>query len=220
MTRTHRFSIAAVAALLIMFAVHAATDTDSFTYSDAAADISADWVDIQDTSFMSAGGLGVSSNQLYESANDELRGSAFVGTAFGGAQLTQIIWVSGAGLVNVFVRQSGDAATFDGYLCQFADTGDVAILRVDDGVESAALTSGTYTPGLPDELRCEANGSSIAAYVDDVLEASTTDGMYATGRPAIAIFDNVARFDDFEAGDLSTGLTIMRRRLEINRGNR
>ncbi len=130
------------------------------------------------------------------------------------SQATLTGWKNGTPYHNahVSVRLSGDPATLTGY-AGMVDSGNVAIIGKWTAGVFKVLKSVSYTVGVGNILRLEAQGTTLRFYVNNVLRVSTTDASYASGRPGLAIFISAGgtldqvQLDNFSANSLTTADT-------------
>jgi hypothetical protein len=67
---------------------------------------------------------------------------------------------------------------------------------------------GTYSGiAVDDVIRLEAEGTTLRAYINDVLEATVTDSDLSSGSPGVASHDHfvTALLDDWEGDEISAG---------------
>jgi hypothetical protein len=114
------------------------------------------------------------------------------------------------------VRASGDDSTYTAY--SFSGNSTTYYISKNVNSESGSdLTSGSWSPSVGDEIRLEVTGSSpavIALYLNDSLvdDYSDASSPIASGRPGIAAYSQGAPssdIDDFEAGDITGGGSIV-----------
>jgi hypothetical protein len=105
----------------------------------------------------------------------------------------------GSHTFGLLVRASGNRS----YVLDFFN-GTAYILRRTGGTNTT-LTSVSSTPAAGSLIRFEMNGTTLTAYVNGAVIATTTDSTYATGQPGLEVFGSggLAALDNWSGGDIS-----------------
>ena len=173
------------------------------------------------------GGLGVNwtTNTIWGSAlqiaNHQLQApsgnyaeSLYTATSLGGAQYSEIKYISGlsSGVINLVVRarQYTLGGQGDGYIGQlngFESTWK--IIRVDNDTETVIPgASGSFTFSNNDVFRFEANGSTLTLTQNGVLLKSTTDPNYIGGDAGVGLYNTSGLIvDEWRGGEISSSDT-------------
>ena len=105
----------------------------------------------------------------------------------------------------------------EGYMFSLNVLGDITIARLDGGAGTTLATT-TFPGGSSMSdfiMRGEAEGTALRLYIDGILELSTTDAIYASGKTTIGgLFTNGGfNFDDFSISDFAvTAANLLDRR--------
>jgi fibronectin type 3 domain-containing protein len=174
------------------------------TFNRANGGLGANWT----RNVGEAGTLQIVSNQV-QPAVGTYGESLYTASAFGGAQFSEVQYVSGlaGGVINLDVRarQYTTAGTADMYRGQLNGlTGQWRILRLDNGVETP-LASGTLTTANGDTFYFEANGSILVLKRNGVtLNGAVTDTTYTAGNTGVGTYNQVSvLIDNWRGGDIS-----------------
>jgi fibronectin type 3 domain-containing protein len=173
------------------------------TFNRANGGLGANWTrNVGET-----GTLQIVSNQV-QPAVGTYGESLYTASAFGGAQFSEVQYVSGlvGGVINLDVRArqyttAGTADMFRGQLNGL--TGQWRILRLDNDVETA-LASGALTYANGDTFYFEANGSSLVLKRNGAtLNGAVTDATYTVGDVGVGVYNQVSvLIDNWRGGDI------------------
>jgi hypothetical protein len=108
---------------------------------------------------------------------------------------------------DVGVRMSGTGGSYNAYVVYTdgaSGTLHTAIAKEVAGSETELLAL-TVTLAANDILRIEVNGTTISAYKNGVLIASTTDATFSSGSAGLGLFNTTASVDNWEGGNLVSG---------------
>jgi hypothetical protein len=187
--------------------------TDSFTAANDTA------LSTYDSGWTTAAGTPqIQSNKLQPNGGSGCKAYRNTGT-YSNDQYAQGLIVNNltsAQYPGLSVRASGDDATYTAY----SFSGNTTTYYISKNVNSESgsdLTSGSWSPSVGDEIRLEVTGSSpavIALYLNDSLvdDYSDASSPIASGRPGISWYTQDApacQLDDFEAGDITSGGSIV-----------
>ena len=143
--------------------------------------------------------MQVLTNAARKTVEAALNGSYYSGgAAFLNNQYAQAVR-NGEGFIGLLIRINGGN---NGYMLSVEDNTNVGYFyRIDAGVQTQLGASFAYNAVNGDTLRLEAIGSDISAYSNGVLLATRNDATYASGRPGIHQYNNIAYLEDFSAGE-------------------
>jgi len=156
--------------------------SDDFNRADGA--LGSNWLRTT-----TAGGV-VASNRM-AAGSSGVNGSIWVGGAMPSDQATQVEYISGTSLWNMYVRFQGEGAESEertGYILAITSTTTWAIRISTLGVDTDLLT-GSFPSALTsgDVLQFRAAGSSLSVSLNGSLLGSVTDTTYTGGQPGIAV---------------------------------
>lgn len=173
--------------------------TDDFNRADSGT-LGANWTAVE------GAGLAIVSNEAKGTLTTSLANIYTAGT-FANNQYSKVTirdLASGAKYAEVGVRMSGTGASLDGYIL-YADSGTGAghteVVRIDDGVQSAAILVVADSFTLADVLEIRASGTTISVWKNGSMLDSVVDATYGSGKAGVRAYSTAA-FDDWAGGDL------------------
>ena len=193
-------------AALAKYVVTAPTVTDDFNRADENLEASANWT---------GGG------SIFAIVSNQVRVASIFGgiTEYTGAspgsanQFASIVFktatsVSAENILGLVIRSADSGTGLTGYWIKHNHAaGTIALVRLDPGFSEVSLDSGAYSASLDDELRIEADSSSIVVKINDVTILTGTDSTY-TAEGTVRLFayqdgaSDIYEFDDFTQGAL------------------
>src|SRR3989454_559730 len=111
------------------------------------------------------------------------------------AQVKPLTWNAAGGIVRIFGRWQ-DANNW--YYLNLTSDNHVQLRKYVNGTitDLAPPQSLTVTPGTWYKVRLEMVGTTLKAYVNDVLQLTATDATFSAGRIAVGGWNNTAEFDN------------------------
>ena len=182
-----------------------ATRTDDFARGDSG-DLGANWTQIGST----AGTCGILSEQVDSTVTGNPEGSVWSADTFGDPQFSKVAVVTlAAHEMGAVVRGSttGNDYYAGGHNRNNHGNDNRRIYKYVAGSYSNLATEAVDI-AVSDDVRLEADGTSLDLLIGGVSKVTTTDSSHSSGKPGLAVFHsstNVAIWDDWEGGDLAAG---------------
>jgi hypothetical protein len=168
------------------------------TFNRAAGDVGANWTP-------QTGGFQVNAASECEgTAAGAYNQSFWNADAFANNQYSQGVYLGG-GFFGVAVRASGTAGSRNGYYCLLNQAGNSRVSKVVAGTITDLIAPGSLPdPATNDLVKITAVGTTIAVYYNGILQGTTTDSSLTTGSAGLMFYDNNARLDTWEGGNITS----------------
>lgn len=167
--------------------------TDSFTGTNNDP-LSASWT-------TNGGGYDIQSNQVNSTAAAGQGLAHWNADTFGNDQYAQLVmkdFLSGLSYIGPAVRVAASAHT--GYDC--VSEGATLVLRKVVAASYTTLNTYTGTIAVNDLIRLEVSGTSLSCKQNGTERVTATDSAISSGSAGIGSYNQLARGDDFEGGNL------------------